>query len=239
MPPRASDLQFIDTDRVFAAQSRVVQPLEDEPLVCGLDVARGGLDNCVFRFRRGPDARSIKPVIIPGEEARDSMRLVTKAATILDSEYDGRKVEMLFIDGTGIGGPIVDRLVQLGYEKRVMEVQFGSESPDPKYANMRAYIWGKCRDWLPRAAIDTSPVLEQDLTGPGYSHDKRDRILLESKEHMKEREVASPDDGDALCCTFAAPVVSKLRAKHKQGRRGRFEGRRGRREDSGGLGWMR
>jgi hypothetical protein len=45
-----------------------------------------------------------------------------------------------------------------------------------------------------------------DLTGPGYTHDKRDRLQLESKESMKKRGVDSPDDGDALALTFAQVV---------------------------------
>ena len=35
-------------------------------------------------------------------------------------------------------------------------------------------------------------------TGPGYHHDKSDRLVLESKEDMERRGLASPDDGDAL-----------------------------------------
>jgi hypothetical protein len=90
-----------------------------------------------------------------------------------------------------------------------MEVQFGGSSPDPKFANMRSYMWGRCRDWLPRGAIDGHPRLETDLTAPGYRHDKQDRVLLESKEDMLKRGVDSPDDGDALCLTFAAAVVKR------------------------------
>jgi hypothetical protein len=205
LPPAASDLQYIATALVSAAQTRQPLVLPDEPLVCGLDVARGGGDRCVFRFRRGPDAKSIPPMWIPGEQSRDSMRLVTMAADILGRTFSGRKVQTLFVDGTGIGGPIVDRLRQMGHQNCI-EVQFGGESPDPKYANMRAYMWGKMRDWLPKGSIDADPRLEMDLTGPGYSHDKRDRVLLESKEHLKERGLDSPDDADALALTFAAPV---------------------------------
>jgi hypothetical protein len=62
------------------------------------------------------------------------------------------------------------------------------------------------REWLRHGAIDTGPALEMDLTGPGYKHDSRDRLLLESKEQMKARGVDSPDDGDALALTFAMPV---------------------------------
>ena len=213
LPPAASDLQYIDNATVRAAQQREAVALSDDPLVCGLDVARGGSDDCVFRFRRGSDARSIPAIRIPGEQARDSMRLVTVATDVLGRAYDGRKVDMLFVDGTGIGGPITDRLVQLGYDSRIMEVQFGSESPDPKFANMRAYMWGQVREWLKHGAIDPDPQLEQDLTGPGYSHDKRDRIVLEPKEHMKARGLDSPDDGDALALTFAMPMTPKVQRR--------------------------
>jgi hypothetical protein len=210
LPPRASDLQFIPTDIVYAAQQREAFSLKDDPLVAGLDVARGGADNNVLRFRKGGDARSIPPIRVPGEQTRDTTRLITLAADVLGRTYGKDRVEMLFIDGTGIGGPICDQLKRLGFEDRIMEVQFGAESPDPKYANMRAFMWGKGRDWLRnRGAIDDAPVLETDLTGPGYFHDRQDRVVLESKEKMKARSLASPDDGDALMLTFAAPVEKK------------------------------
>lgn len=209
LPPRASDLQYIATDLVAAAQKREALAFDDDPLICGLDVARGGSAEAVFRFRRGFDARSIPRISVPGEKVRDSMVLVTLAADILGRTFDGRKVAMLFIDGTGIGGPICDRLVQLGHRERVMEIQFGGESPDRKFANMRSFMWGKCRDWLSKGAIDDSPRLESDLTGPGYHHDKQDRLVLESKEAMQKRGLASPDDGDGLALTFAAPVTTK------------------------------
>lgn len=209
LPPSASDLQYISTSLVNGAQQRAIQNLGDEPLVAGLDVARGGSDDCVLRFRRGYDARSIPPVRIPGEQARDSMRLVTVAADVLGRTYDGQRIRTLFVDGTGIGGPICDRLRQMGHHN-VMEVQFGAESPKPKLANMRAYMWSEMRDWLTKGAIDETPRLETDLTGPGYKHDKQDRVVLESKEDMKKRGLDSPDDGDALALTFAAPVILSL-----------------------------
>lgn len=209
LPPAASDLQFIDSATVLAAQQRAAVALADDPLVAGLDLARGGSDECVLRFRRGHDARSIPPIRIPGEQARDSMKLVTIAADVLTKTYDGRKVSMMFVDATGgsIGGPIADRLRQLGH-RNVIDVQFGGESPDIKYGNFRAYMWGRMRDGLTAGlAIDKTPALEMDLTGPGYFHDKRDRLLLESKESMKKRGIDSPDDGDALALTYAQPVT--------------------------------
>ncbi len=228
LPPSASDLQFVGTALVHAAMTRPLMVLPDDPLVVGLDLARGGDDRVVFRFRRGNDARSIPPIVIPGEQARDSMKIVALAADVLRRTYHGHRVQALFVDATGgsIGGPIADRLRQLQFAN-VWDVQFGAESPDPRYANMRAYIWGRMRDWLQAGGcIEENPRLETDLTAPGYTHDKRDRVLLESKEQMKQRDVASPDDGDALACTFAFPVAPVSHAAAQAGE-----------EDEGGSAW--
>lgn len=210
LPPNASDLQFIGNALVSNAQRIAAVALSDEPLIAGLDLARGGSDECVIRFRRGKDARSIPAIRVPGEKAKDSMQMVTLAGDVLAKHYNGQQVAVMFVDATGgsIGGPIADRLRQLGH-KNVIDVQFGGESPDPQIANMRAYMWSRMRDWLTAGgAIDNSPALETDLTAPGYFH-KNDRLLLESKEQMKKRGVDSPDDGDALALTFAQPVNIK------------------------------
>lgn len=208
LPPRASDLQYIESDTVYEAQKRLVTTLADEPLLAGVDLARGGGDNAVIRFRKGDDARSLPAIKIPGEVVRDSMLLVAKLVDLADQTFNGEKVNTWFLDGTGVGGPIIDRVVQLGH-KNFVEIQFGARCPDDKHiANMRAYMWSKMRDWLKgRGAIDKDKRLETDLTNQGLGKpDKTDRILLESKESMKKRGLDSPDDGDALALTFAQPV---------------------------------
>ena len=204
LPPRASDLQFIGTDLVYAAQQREAQALDDDPLVVGIDVARGGDDNNVIRFRRGLDARTIPAIKLLGSETRNTTILIAKIVDVI-AEY---KPEAVFVDGTGVGGPIIDRLQQLGYN--VEEIQFGWACPDSThYANMRVWMWAEMRNWLKRGAIDDNSELEMDLVGPGYTHDKKDRVVLEAKEKMKKRGLASPDHGDALALTFAMPVGLK------------------------------
>jgi hypothetical protein len=204
LPPRASDLQFIGTDLVSAAQMRRPISLEDDPLVVGIDIARGGDDNNVICFRKGFDARTIKPIKLTGAETRNSTLLVAKIVDTIQQ----MKPDAVFADGTGVGGPIVDRLNQLGYA--VEEIQFGWAAPDSThFANMRAWMWNEMRKWLKNGAIEQSADLEIDLVGPGYTHDKRDRVLLESKESMKKRGLASPDYGDALALTFAMSVDLK------------------------------
>jgi hypothetical protein len=124
IPPRASDLQYIDSDRIFAAQNRETFHFANEPLVVGVDVARGGKANTVFRFRRGLDARSIAPIRMSGEESRDSMAVVTKLLQIMDTPYGGVKPAMAFVD-SGFGGSIVDFCRNHGHTN-IVEVRFGA-----------------------------------------------------------------------------------------------------------------
>lgn len=206
-PPNAADSQFIGHDRVKAAQKRQVAVLPDEALVAGCDLAWGGADANVIRFRRGNDARSIPSIRIPGKLTADPGVLTNRLADVLTGEYEGQKVAMLFLDSAGIAGPIAARLRALGH-KNVQEVNFGADSPDPKYRFYRDYMWGQMKDWLANGAIDDNKRLETDLQAPGLRNDMKQRVWLESKEDIKKRGEKSPDDGDALALTFAASVAA-------------------------------
>lgn len=206
IPPRASDAQFIDQERVNLAQKRQVVVMPDEPLVAGVDMAWGGSDDNVVRFRCGLDARSIPPIRVKGEFTRDPQVMVTRLADTLSKDYGGRRVHTLFLDSAGIAGPVGARLRALGH-RNVQEVNFGSDSPDEKARFMRDYMWACMKEWLLVGGIDSDPQLEADLVAPGTRPDRQQRVWLESKEDMKKRGVDSPDDGDALALTFAAPIA--------------------------------
>ena len=205
LPPRAEDAQFIDAARVTAAQKRQVVVLPDEPLVAGCDLAWGGADANVIRFRRGRDARSIPVIRIPGELTRDPSVLTNRLADVLRQRYNDQPVAMLFLDSAGIAGAVGTRLRALGHQN-VLEVNFGADSPDTQCRFMRDFMWQTMKEWLLTGAIDGSPRLETDLCGPGLREDLKQRVWLESKKEMKARDVASPDEGDALALTFAQPV---------------------------------
>ena len=205
IPPRASELQFIEQDRVDNAQKRLVQPLEDDPLVVGVDVSGGGNAWTVCAFRKGKDGRSIPRVRITGEQSRDRNFLVAKLSEILTDTRPGRQVAAMFID-SAFGSPLVERLRVLGH-KTVHEVNFGAQSVDPHQLNMRAYMWANLKDWLATGAIPADIALETQLIGPGYHIDRSNRLVIESKADMAKRGIASPDDADALALTFAQRVA--------------------------------
>lgn len=214
LPPRASDSQFIDMERILKAQKRDVKIADSEPLVAGVDLAWGGDDKNIVRFRRGNEARNDgihlpKPIKIPGEFTRDPAILTVRLGDILAAEHEcsGKKLKVaqMFIDSAGIAGPVGANLRALGH-KNVMDINFGADSPNPRQVYFRDYMWQKGKDFLLVGAIDKDPQLETDLTGPGFKLDQQQRVKLEPKEMMKKRGLASPDDGDALMLTFAHAV---------------------------------
>lgn len=218
MPPRASELQFIDQGRVYEAQRRPLPVVfGDEPLIAGVDVSDGGSAWNIVRFRKGLDARSIPPIRIPGEAVRgDRSMLLARLAAVLTEDYNGQRVAAMFVD-SAFGAPYVERLQTMGH-RNVFEVRFGAESPDFHQANLRAYMWNAAKEWLRNGAIDPKDVkLETDLTAPGYHINRNDKLVIESKEDMAKRNVASPDDADGLVLTFAAPVQPQRKHKVRAG----------------------
>lgn len=203
--PSASSMQFIATHVAEAARVREMSPPYDEPLVMGVDVARFGDDASTIYFRRGRDAKSIPP-----ERLRqvDTMQLAARVAEL----HRLHGATAIFVDEGGIGAGVVDRLKMLGVP--VFGIQFGSKplgavnlGEGVKVANRRAEMWAVLRSWLNDGAIPDDQQLQDDLTGVEYGFNVRDEIQLEKKEHMKERGLASPDDGDGLALTFAMPVM--------------------------------
>jgi hypothetical protein len=247
--PRAGELQYIDQERVWQAQQREASSFPDDPLIAGFDVAgRGGMFHMpgarsdtpegetrrethgsgawnVIAFRRGLDARSVPAIRISGEETRDRGVMLAKLTEILSDKRPTHRVAMMFVD-SAFGAPYVERLRSMGYDN-VQEVNFGSPSHDRHQANMRAYMWSRMKEWLLKGAIPQDVILETDLTGPGYHLNKSEQLVIESKQDMVKRGIASPDYADALALTFAAfvpPVTAATEPERMRGFGGSWMG---------------
>lgn len=201
--PIASEMQFIPITIVDEAMVREPMPFMTDPLILGVDVARFGDDQSVICPRKGRDARTL-----PWKRFRnvDTMTLASAVAEL----YSSWRADAVFVDGGGVGGGVVDRLRQLSVP--VVEVQFGGKADriavgtgaeSAAYANKRAEMWGGMRDWLKGGAIPDDAQLKADMIGTQYGFDNKNQIILERKEDMKKRGLASPDLADALAITFA------------------------------------
>jgi hypothetical protein len=214
--PLAGGGKFIDLDLVQQSQHAPGFALDTDPLVAGVDFAWGGADDNVIRFRKGLDARSIPPIKVKGQFTRDAAVMVGKISDVLSRTYDGEKVAMVFFDSAGIASSVYSGVRALGYEDRIMLVNFGADSPKASCAYWRDFMWDGMKQWMLRGGgIDKDHDLAADLQKPVLVYDRLQRVKLESKEDMKKRlakmglDSASPDDGDALALTFAAPVSKR------------------------------
>lgn len=211
--PNQGDKQFISREVVEGARLRELLPDHNAPLVMGVDPARYGDDCSVIRFRQGRNARTVPPA--EKHKGMDNMQLANRCAFLIE-KYNP---DAVCID-VGNGSGVIDRLKEMGF--KIFEVQFGSNSSDPQWANKRTEIWAEMREWLKGACIDGDDDLRDDIVGPEYGFMGRtDRILLETKEKMKARGLKSPDNGDALACTFAVKPARRDLKAHRGSRRHR------------------
>lgn len=189
------------------------------PLVVGVDPSRGGDRFAIIR-RQGRKMYGMESY--KGEECNALGKNVAICKRILDTvdPEAGKVPDMMFID-YGAGADIVDRLHELGYEKRVKAVHFGSTPLNPlKYKNKRNEIWGELSEWLYDEtlppSIPDSDDLQADFCASPYDRDSNDRKVLWGKEKIKDKYGFSPDYGDAGALTFAEPVTIRERRKQKR-----------------------
>jgi len=199
--PRASSLQFIDTQTAEQAGRRDDFKDARAATIIGVDVARFGDDASVIYVRQGRDGRSHGYKMY---RELDSIQLSGHVAEYIE-KLNPKKV---FVDGTGgYGSGVVDQLVASGYGRLIEDVQFGSRAIEADiYYNKRAEMYGNMKKWLESGIIPDDQTLIDDLTGVEYGFAKENKIQLEKKEDMKKRGLASPDVADALALTFAFPV---------------------------------
>jgi len=186
-------------------------------LVVGVDPSRGGDRFAVIR-RAG--RRMYGPETYSGEINLGLAVRICKR--VLDEERPAR----MFIDAGG-GADLVDRLHELGY---FHAVKAGLWTAGDTWAYYRAgkddalrisywgsyrehEMWGEMAYWLDQEDIEVqipdSDELQADLCTPTCSWDSSERMLIESKEHIKNvRRLPSPDLGDAAALTFAENMAA-------------------------------
>jgi hypothetical protein len=198
--PSASSKQFIPQDLVDKARQRVIPErlVSHAAKIITLDPAWSGDDEYVIGFRQGLSFK----VLWTGYQIEDDIWLADKLAYF----EDDLKADAVFIDfgyGTGIHS------VGKSWGRKWQLVSFGAGSNNPAYLNKRGEMWGNIKTWLAEGgAIDAADqILADDLIGPEYSVRLDGKIVLESKDDMKRRGIASPNRADALGLSFAFPVT--------------------------------
>jgi hypothetical protein len=202
---------FITAELVLKARREKLEP--EGPLIIGVDPAGSGIDRTAIAYRRG---RCI--IKVTTHRGLDTMQVCGMIAKLIREE----KPAKVCIDVGGLGVGIYDRLMEQGFDSRVVvAVNFGGKPVEPVAfdengklaggpANRRAELWLNVRRALEseRFKLPDSDSLQADLVSCGYKLDSSGRLLLEAKESMRRRGVPSPDEGDAVALCFSEPAGS-------------------------------
>jgi phage terminase large subunit len=138
-------------------------------------------------------------------------------AAIITNVMDAYEPDATFVDAAGLGAGIYDMIRHTNHyviaangAHAVPEGISRPNMPSEKelYYNMRACMWGRMKDWLSDWGCLPQEYTElaMELQAPQWTYAGRNQILLESKDDMRARGVASPDAADSLSLTFYAPV---------------------------------
>ena len=167
------------------------------PWRMGVDVARFGNDKSVICLRRGDRVERLISF-----QGKDTMRLADEVREIAET----LRIPAVFVDETGVGGGVVDRLKQLRVP--VIGVEAGGSAPRPaQFADMRAEVFWEVARRLREGQISLPPddELAGQLLAQRYDISSAGRIHLESKAKLRRQGVKSPDKADALALAFIEP----------------------------------
>ncbi|MGH2867875.1 MAG: hypothetical protein ACRDNK_09955, partial [Solirubrobacteraceae bacterium] len=153
----------------------------------GLDVARLGTDSTVLAWVCGGVVRV--PWSVHGA---DLMRVVAKAAETVDEAP-----APVWVDATGLGAGVLDRLRELGYNAKEFIAAARARRPD-RFVNLKAESWWHARELFREGLVDLDPadkVLAGQLASVRYSLSSGGKVEIVSKRAMTG---PSPDRADAL-----------------------------------------
>ena len=217
--PLQNEKGLISYEWVQAALDRDIEPLGDR--VAALDVGRGG-DPSALVAKHGKVYTHVERWY-----ESDTMALVGAVYKL----WQAGMFERLFVDSIGVGGPVADRLRQMGvtvYDVNVAEMASRQIGTQPGM-RMRDELWWALRDRLhdgvaaiSRTACDAKTmedfmgeltVLEYDIVNG--------KIKVEGKKEMKARlgkGAESPNMADAamMCEADGVSVVKGRQGKARR-----------------------
>jgi len=196
---------LIPVSLAVEAAARTIQDINVRGAVkvIGVDVARYGDDRSVIFCVQG--LKAYPPDMYDDINNVDLANKVI--AKIRQFEPDYVRVD------AGRGEGVIDYIRSHGY--KCTEVNFGGRPASEYYANARAEMWDGMKKWLESGGcIPNIPELISELSAPEYEFSTSNKLVLESKEKLRDRGLRSPDYADALALAVGVPLKSKSGNAH-------------------------
>ena len=163
-------------------------------VVLAVDVARFGSDRSVILRRQGSRVLEIRTF-----RDMDTMQLTGWVAAAIRETSP----ERVCVDEIGVGAGVVDRLKEQGHPVKGINVARRARQ-ERLFANVRAEGYWRLKELFATGeiSIPDDHQLMGELAALRYSFDSQGRVLMESKEAMRQRGLPSPDKADALMLAF-------------------------------------
>jgi phage terminase large subunit len=197
--PVSADDVLIPLDWVESAVGRDIKS-EGARRVAGLDVARYGDDATALCVRRGGELTYL-------EEWRN-IDLMRTVGNVVQLWRDKRLFDVVNVDVIGLGSGVYDRLREIGVPCVAVNVAESTSFKD-SFVRLRDELWWKTREWFEKRECRIAPdigckdELISQLSGIKYEITSSGKTKVESKDMMKARGMASPNEGDALVLSMA------------------------------------
>ena len=200
--PRSGSAQFIGDDLIMAALAYRADGYSKLPKIIGVDVGRFGDDPTVISVRQGRKFRILEKL-----RGLDSVQVAEHVIQQIKAENPDAYV----VDGEGIGAGVVDQLKYRGYTRKLFDYYASQRATNPvEYANKKAELWGKMRQWLKDGAeIPDDAELKQELRSQTYEFSNKGQLMMTPKDVMKRLGFGSPDVAESLMMTFAVDIKAK------------------------------
>jgi len=170
----------------------------------GVDIARYGENKTVFVLVKG-----IKVVGILSYSRQNTMKTAGQIVGLCKRMNPNN----IKIDEIGVGGGVVDRLLEQNLDVHGVDVSRPAIEKD-KFANLRAEYYWNLRTRFEEGSISLKPIavqmskaeivkLIEQLTSIRYEYGSNGKVAIWSKERMRREGIKSPDVADAMMLAFA------------------------------------
>lgn len=238
--PENDDHVLMPLGAVERAQIREQSASASDRYCIGVDVARFGSDKTILTMLHGFAFKGNK-ALIGKDTAAVSGEVIHQLGLALSDNVRPDKI-VICIDGTGVGGGVVDNLKEAQREKRIpqaveiREVNFGEgfkyikddvrrAELEKLYSNRKAKLFVQLSlDLRENLALGEDSAYLEELPTIQYKFDSKGRYVIESKEEYKKRTGRpSPDHADSLALAnegrYEAELSGSFTSEAKTSRR--------------------
>ncbi|OMF37445.1 terminase B [Paenibacillus sp. FSL H8-0548] len=219
--PRGEAGTFITLEAAEFAAKEVKVNHTGTVLTIGCDVARFGDDET--SIYAGIGKKTVGQKHHHKENTMVTAGWVVRLTKDLLLEHTNIERIIIRVDDTGVGGGVTDRLNEIVLEEglfwEIVPINNNGKTLDEHYGNLGSEMWGTIRTelegnmtdfingQLPEFELPDDDTLISQLSTRKWRMTSKGKIMLESKDDMKNRGLKSPDRADAFVLAFGEYMV--------------------------------